>query len=237
MILYKLKYLLLVIVFIDNGCYAQEGQVIKVVNDNQYEGLYYLNTKGLITKFVYQDSTHSRDIILTYSYTETGSIEKINYAGGNNDDFFEEEIEKKNMSDAIYRTAFLEQKGIQFPLPFINSSELGDIANLFSVRDKYQTRVKGLEKIILFDSLNLKISFRSSIDKYIPHLMAINKYKVTLNGKNLANEEYVFEGGILVRSYSYDKQGRLMSIVWTCVYEGDLKKYSEIKKFSYVDGE
>jgi hypothetical protein len=237
MISYKLKYILLLIVFNASGCSAQEGQLIKVVNDNQYEGLYYLNTKGLITKFVYQDSTHSRDIILTYSYTETGSIGKINYDGGNNDDFFEEEIEKKNMSDAIYRTAFLEKKGIQFPLSFINSSELGDMANVFSVKDKYQTRVKGLEKFILFDSLNLKISFRSSIEKYIPHLTLINRYKVTLNGKNLANEEFVFEGGILVRSYSYDKQGRLMSIVWTCVYDGDPKKYSEIKKFSYVDGE
>ena len=235
MISYKLKYLLLLIVFNISGCYAQEGQVIKVVNDNQYEGLYYLNTKGLITKFVYQDSAHSRNIILTYSYKETGSIGKINYAGGSSDDFFEEDIEKKNLSDAIYRTSFLGQKGIQFPLSFINSSELGDMANLFSIRDKYQTRVQGLEKIILLDSLNLKISFRSSIEKYIPHLTVINKYKVTLQGENLGNEEFVFEGGILVRSYSYDKQGRLMSIVWTCVYDGDQNKYSEIKKFSYVE--
>lgn len=235
----KFKSLVLMLVLSISSCSAQRLQEITVINDGRYEGTFFLNTKGQIIRYVFKDSTEYNEIVYTYSSDDKiKKISSIDHISGkiqnsDNDDFDEE---MKHCKDAIYRTTFLEQKGIQFPLSFINSSELGDMANVFSVRDKYQTRVQGLEKFIIFDSLNLKISFRSSIEKYIPHLTVINKYKVTLNGENLANEEFVFEGGILARSYSYDKKSRLTSIVWTCVYDGDPKKYSEIKKFSYVDG-
>jgi hypothetical protein len=233
MIALNLKYLLLLIILNVSSCFAQEEQIITVVNDSKYEGKYYIDTKGLITKFIYYDSLHSSIVTFSYTYAKTGRVERIDFTGSSDVDNFDEEMEKKYLNDAIYQNNFLRQKGISFPLPFINSSELGDMAVIFAVTDKYQTIYKGSEKTIIFDALNKKISFRSLIERYIPHLTVIKQYRITLIKNMLTKEEFVFKGGTLVRSYFYDDTNRLISIVWNCLYDDDPKKYSEIKRFKY----
>ncbi|TDD94275.1 hypothetical protein [Flavobacterium cellulosilyticum] len=233
MIVSKMKYLILVIILSIINCSGQSIEIVTVATNNINEGIYYLNKNGLVVKFIYNDHLSPKQYTVLYTYLETNLVEKINYLGGGDIDGFDENEEKKHISDASFQNNYLLKKGITFPLPFVNYEELGDIVKIFSSCDKYQVITTNSEKVLSFNNLNKKITFRSNIEKYIQHLTVIKKYKIIMKDNFIVKEEYTFDGGILTRIYHYDKINKLSSIIWNCIYDNDSNKYTETKTFSY----
>lgn len=228
-----MKYLILLIIVSISSCSGQGIEIVTIATDNVNEGIYYLNHDGLVVKFIYNDQLSTKRDTFIYTYSETGLVEKIKYLGGGDADGFDENVEKKYINDAVFQNNYLLKKGIAFPLPFVNYAELGDMVKVFSCSDKYQEITSENEKVLSFDNLNQKITFRSNIEKYIEHLTVIKKYKVILKDNFLVKEEFTFDGGILTRIYHYDRINKLSSITWNCIYDGDSNKYTETKTFSY----
>jgi hypothetical protein len=227
--IHRAIFLLLTILF--SSCSAISQNIITVHLNDALQGNYFLNRNGLIKRVVYYGHNAGNDT-LVYDYTNKGEIKKVVLHGAGQVIGFNEELEKKNIEDVIFKDSFLRSKGITFPLSFINSSELGDVATIFSVSDKYKIISEQDRKIILFDSLNQRIRFNSLIEKYISNSNLIEKYKITLDKGLLIMEELFFEDGVLVRKYRYNKKERLVSISYHCTYR-DKSVLSEAKKFDY----
>jgi|GEM_PF-6549572 len=233
MIMIKMKYLILLIILSIGSCSGQSIEIVTVATDSVSEGVYYLNQDGLVVKFIYNDQLSTKRDTFIYAYSETGLVEKIKYLGGGDSNGFDENVEKKYINDAVFQNNYLQKKGIAFPLPLVNIVELGDMVKVFSCCDKYQEATTGSEKVLSFDNINKKITFKSNIEKYIQHLTVIKKYKIILKDNFLVKEEFTFEGGVLTRIYRYNEINNLSSITWNCIYEGDSNKYNETKTFSY----
>lgn len=220
--------LLLVITF--DSCLCTGESIISVKIDSVLQGEYYLAENGLIEKAIFSEKGLEADTII-YGYTTIGKV-NISLRGRGEVTGFNEELEQKRMDDIIFQDSFLHEKGIVFPLPFINPSELGDMVTIFSVCDTYKVESNGVEKTIRFDSIFQRIGFRSLIEGYIPDLTIVKKYRILLDGGKILEETFDFDGGLLIRNYRYDKENRLTSIVYNCTYD-DKSKYSETKQFSY----
>lgn len=221
-----LKFLLL---FISFHCFGQT-QIVSVNRDNKVEGKYYFN-QGIVVKAVFF-GLNDKDI-LTFKYSNKGEIVSINLIGSGHIIGFDEDFQKQVLKDAIFQKKLLKQYDILFPLPYVNNQEVKEMATFFSIGVKHTTNINNKEKTILFDSIYKKISFRTSIEQYIPHLTIIKQYKVNLKEGFPIKEKITFDGGVLERSYYYDKIKRLTSIVWNCKYDNDPKKYIEVKKILY----
>lgn len=220
------------------GCYSQKFLKIAVTDNGRFLGVYLIGANDKIYRYEFDDSTENVEI--KYFYNSEGEIEKIssinnlNGKESNSDvEDFEEEIQE--IKDATYRFTYLKTKGIPFPLPIINSSELSDMVKIIASSDTFTTIHDGTRKVLVFDSLDQKISFRTKIERYIPILTPINKYILQINGDKLISEEIYFAGGVLLRKYFYDSKNRLMKISWKSTYD-DKQEYTENKNFVYLNG-
>jgi len=234
MIKIKMKYLIIpIILCFSNCCSGQNIEIVSVATDNTNEGVYYLNQDGLVVKFINNNQLSTKRDTLIYIYSKTGTVEKVKCLGCGDTDEFNEDVEKKHINDVVYQNNYLMKKGIKFPLPLVNTTELGDMVKVFFCNDKYREETVEREKMFIFDNINKKITFRSNIEKYIQHLTVIKKYKVILKDNFLMKEEYTFDGGKLIRIYHYNTIDKLSSISWNCIYDGDSNKYTENKTFTW----
>lgn len=233
MTILKFKYLILLIIFSLSGCFGQNIEIVTVANDNINEGIYYLNQDGLVVRFISNDQLSSKRDTFFYSYSKAGFVENIKYSGSGDSDGFDEHVEMKYINDAIFQNNYLLKKDITFPLPIINNNELNDMVKVFSCCDKYQEITTESERILCFDNINQRITFKSNIDKYFRHLTVIKKYKIILKDNYLVKEEFTFNGGVLTRIYNYNNTDKLSSITWNCIYDDDINKYVETKTFTW----
>ncbi|UUC44814.1 hypothetical protein [Flavobacterium cerinum] len=213
----KRKVLIIIIFSLLNiACSNQNNDKIDLYKNEKRISQNLLDKKGhLISQILYNEDGVIENIIqFNYKENSLHNIKLKNNSPGLDSkwyDFYFKDIEYKNR--------FLIQKKIMIQYPFINSSEVSDIANIFSVIERFDERVVDGHKIISIKNFNQNIRFYpSEIEQYIPQNSIITDYEIILdNNNNVFGETYNFKEGKLTRKYEY-KEGVLMKILCDVVY-------------------
>lgn len=197
----------------------------------------YLYDKGLLQEGIsYNVQTKEQELITKYYYKENGEYDQLEVTKGKNKVL--EQFYNKLGRDYYFQYEFLQSKNIKLPVAAeILSSEVRDLSNVLSVADKYndfkkEAEINGNQTTIRFIGFNKNIRFYpSTITLFIPENTIINDYELILKDNYLQKELYRIFDGELTREYSYDKDKKIVKVIYK--FSGAEIQSSLEKRFNF----
>lgn len=210
---------------------------VDVYEDNELIGRYFYVNRLLKEKILPTSAPDAREQIIKYYYKENGEYDRLEITKGQ-DSFFEEFYDQQMQDFQVHREV-LTSKDIKLPLATdVLSSEVSDLANVFSVADNYDdfktdTRIEGNKKIIKFTGFNKRIGFERYTMTFrsgsLPIL--IKDYELILENNYPSKELYKTDEGELTKEYLY-KDKKIIKLVYKFI-DNDNQTALREKRFDY----